>query len=246
MPRAGEPSTPAGVHAQNVGRPARSCTSPSARRSGDSCPERRVVYRLQCDQPTILPIPSVEHSPKAEWAGPRRGGLMVRAPGLAPTLRCCAAQRPRAGLRQSAHDSAVRVCLRPLGFDPVVNVIGRTRPTPHPRSTLASRACSSRRTRPTLSPSKWGDTDVRCRVLCSTPVRAAALAGGDSVTNCTRFHFGGILDGSRARRELGYVPERGIDWPRNGAAVRTEGTRIASSGPSIDLLAHSMRDLRGR
>lgn len=30
--------------------------------------------------------------------------------------------------------------------------------------------------------------------------------------NAGRFHFGAVIEGGRARRELGYVPERAVDW----------------------------------
>ena len=32
--------------------------------------------------------------------------------------------------------------------------------------------------------------------------------------NVRRFHFGGVLDGTRARRELGYLPTAHVTWPR--------------------------------
>lgn len=31
--------------------------------------------------------------------------------------------------------------------------------------------------------------------------------------NMRRFHFGGMLDGRRARERLGYQPSHSIDWP---------------------------------
>jgi nucleoside-diphosphate-sugar epimerase len=42
--------------------------------------------------------------------------------------------------------------------------------------------------------------------------------------NVRRFHFGGVLDGERARRELGYVPTHSVQWPRS-QAVREFATR---------------------
>jgi hypothetical protein len=35
--------------------------------------------------------------------------------------------------------------------------------------------------------------------------------------NTRRFHFGGMLDGRRARDRLGYQPGRPIDWPVDAA-----------------------------
>ena len=32
--------------------------------------------------------------------------------------------------------------------------------------------------------------------------------------NARRFHFGGVLDGTRAREQLGYVPRVRAQWPR--------------------------------
>jgi hypothetical protein len=31
--------------------------------------------------------------------------------------------------------------------------------------------------------------------------------------NLRRFHFGGVIDGARARRSLGYVPSHPVLWP---------------------------------
>jgi nucleoside-diphosphate-sugar epimerase len=32
--------------------------------------------------------------------------------------------------------------------------------------------------------------------------------------NLKKFHFGGVLDGGRARQLLGYVPHHPVEWPR--------------------------------
>jgi hypothetical protein len=45
--------------------------------------------------------------------------------------------------------------------------------------------------------------------------------------NMRRFHFGGILDGERARGVLGYVPSHPLDF---GAAARFARTRRRSAG----------------
>ena len=46
--------------------------------------------------------------------------------------------------------------------------------------------------------------------------------------NLRRFHFGGVLDGSRAARELGYTPSHPLPW-RDLAAVRRHDARWAST-----------------
>jgi len=115
-----------------------------------------------------------------------------------------------------------RVCFRPLGFNPMINILSAE---DYARATVL--AATSRATGvfnihgtdtlplstvirlagrrevplpgPLLSPAYW----LRTRTL-----------GLDFRydLNMRRFHFGGVLDGARAERELGYRPSRSL-WP---------------------------------
>ena len=115
-----------------------------------------------------------------------------------------------------------RVCLRPLGFDPMINVLSTEDYT---RATV--RAAASRVTgvfniagTDTLPLSRLirlaGRRDIPIPgPLLSPAYRLRRRALGLEFRydlNMRRFHFGGVLDGSRAQRELGYRPACSL-WP---------------------------------
>jgi len=217
------------------------------------------VYRLRCDQPTILlEDHPLEHSPRApEWVRDRvEADLMVCARmGLSPlhitVLRCAECLAPSCG-SQLYDFLQSRVCLRPLGFDPVVNVLSVEDAARALHLALDAREqgvfnIPGRDTLPlSVAIQKWGDMDVPLPGPLLDPLYELRrwVRGTDFRydLNRTRFHFGGILDGSRARRELGYVPERAIDWPRDGAAGRPEGMHVARLASALGKRAHLLRD----
>jgi UDP-glucose 4-epimerase len=115
-----------------------------------------------------------------------------------------------------------RVCFRPLGFDPMINLLSSEDCARaivlaassgasgvfniHGRDTLPlSRVIQLAGRRevaipgPLLSPAYWLRT------------RALGLQFRYDL-NMRRFHFGGVLDGTRAERELGFQPLRSL-WP---------------------------------
>ncbi len=117
-----------------------------------------------------------------------------------------------------------RVCLRPAGFDPIINVlaiedavsafIAAARSTaigvfniPGADTLPLSRA---------IAESNCVDIAVPGALMSPLYKLRRAVAGYDFRydLNVRRFHFGGVLDGSRARRELGYVPSARVLWPR--------------------------------
>lgn len=149
--------------------------------------------------------------------------------GLSPlhivVLRC--AEMPAAGTGSQIRDYLEsRVCFRPLGFDPMINVlsledaaaaIGLALDCPArgvfnipgadtlPLSLLIRRA--GRLAIPAPGP------------LMSPLYRLRSLAINTEFRydmNRQRFHFGGVLDGARARRELGYEPKHPIEWSMFG------------------------------
>lgn len=118
-----------------------------------------------------------------------------------------------------------RVCLRPLGFDPMINVLSL-----EDAANAFVLACTSSArgvfnipgmdTLPlsrAIAESQRAQLPVPGPLL--TPLYALRrwIAGFDFHydMNVSRFHFGGVLDGERARRELGYVPSHSVRWPRS-------------------------------
>lgn len=147
--------------------------------------------------------------------------------GLAPAmsiavLRCAELLAPDMGSQLHDYLSS-RVCLRPMGFDPIVNVLS-----------LEDAACAfalaahSEHQGPfnipgadTLSLSKlvrlWGRDDIPVPGPLLGPAyalrrvfrRTSFLYGA----NRWRFHFNGMLDGTRAEQLLGYRPQVRMTWP---------------------------------
>lgn len=132
-----------------------------------------------------------------------------------------------------------RVCLRPLGFDPMINVLSLAD---------AARAVIAATTTPhrgifnvagadTLPLSRlirdWGRRDVPLPGPLLAPLyRLRAATVGFEFRydlNLRRFHFGGVLEGSRARRQLGYEPHHPV---LQLAAPRAARSQVATDRPS--------------
>lgn len=118
-----------------------------------------------------------------------------------------------------------RVCLRPLGFDPMLNVLSL-------EDAVAAFAAAARSTHTGVFNIPGADTLPLSRAIAATvrvdiPVPGPLLAPAYGLRrwiagfefrydlNLRRFHFGGVIDGSRARRLLGYVPSHPVQWPRS-------------------------------
>jgi len=119
------------------------------------------------------------------------------------------------------------VCLRPLGFDPMINVLSTEDYT-----SAIVQAASSQATgvfniagTDTLPLSKIIRLAGRRDIPVPGPLLSPAYRLRRRVLglefrydlNMRRFHFGGILDDSRAKLELGYRPARSL-WPAVCAA----------------------------
>lgn len=119
-----------------------------------------------------------------------------------------------------------RVCLRPLGFDPMINVLSI-------EDCVRAVALALRSRQPRIYNIPGADTLPLSRVVArwgriGVPVPGPLLAPLYRLRtrviglefrydlNMRRFHFGGVLDGSRAWVELGYQPEHRIVWPVPG------------------------------
>lgn len=115
-----------------------------------------------------------------------------------------------------------RVCLRPLGYDPMLNVLSR-----EDLAAAIRRAVSSTATGvfnipgcDTLPLSELASAAHRISLPIPGPALTPLYALRSAFTGLrfrysadqTRFHFGAVLDGSKARRVLGYIPEHSIDF----------------------------------
>ena len=116
-----------------------------------------------------------------------------------------------------------RVCLRPLGFDPMINLLTQADAA---RAVLLAMGRGAQG----VYNIPGADTMPLSRIVrgfrrASVPVPGPLLAPLYRLRtrtvgfefrydlNMRRFHFGGILDGSRARAWLGYAPEHHLVWP---------------------------------
>ena len=116
-----------------------------------------------------------------------------------------------------------RVCLRPLGFDPMINVLSMADAAG--AIVLALRGTASAVYNvggaDTLPLSRliarWGRRDVPVPGPLLAPLYAlrTRTIGLDFRydLNRQRFHLGGLVDDGRARRELGYRSTNAIRWP---------------------------------
>lgn len=127
------------------------------------------------------------------------------------------------------------VCFRPLGFDPMINVIsdddlGRA---------LALAAQSDAEgvfTVPGLDTlplsriiARFGRREVPAPGPLLSPVyglrRIVAGSDFDYAINRGWLHFGGVLEGSRARDVLGYSPRSSVRWPLDLDAIARRARR---------------------
>jgi len=137
-----------------------------------------------------------------------------------------------------------KVCLRPMGFDPMINVIsaedlGRA-------LALAARSdAEGVFTIPGLDTlplsriiARFGRMDVPLPGPTLRPLyqlrRALTAADFHPDVSRGRLHFGGVLDGERAAEVLGYEPAEPVRWPLQMAEVRRRAE------------VRSPRSLRGR
>ncbi|MGE0401212.1 MAG: NAD-dependent epimerase/dehydratase family protein [Kofleriaceae bacterium] len=117
-----------------------------------------------------------------------------------------------------------RVCLRPLGFDPMINVLSLDDAVAAAVAALASDAVGVFNIpgADTLPLSRAIMESRRLDIPVPGPLMAPLYQLRGSVTglefrydiNLRRFHFGGVVDGTRARRELGYEPKHHVAWPQ--------------------------------
>jgi UDP-glucose 4-epimerase len=117
-----------------------------------------------------------------------------------------------------------RVCLRPLGFDPMINILSLEDAAAASIAALRADAIGifnipGADTLPlseVIIESRRVDIPVPGPLLAPLYNLRASLTGLEFRydLNLRRFHFGGVVDGSRARRELDYEPGTRVRWPR--------------------------------
>ncbi len=191
------------------------------------------VYRLVPDKPSVVDEEHpLEHGPRApQWIRDRvEADLTVCSRmGLGRlelvVLRCAECLAPDSG--SQLHDYlASRVCLRPLGFDPMLNLLSIDDMVAAIRLALASdrQGVFNIPGHDTLPLSRliarFGRVDLPLPEPALGPLYRlrSATIGTDFRydLNYWRFHFSGVLDGARARAELGYVPRSPLAWPTPG------------------------------
>lgn len=191
------------------------------------------VYRVRHHEPSVMAEDHpLETSPDApQWLRDRveADQEVCSALGVSPlqifVLRCAECFAPGMGSQLWDYTRS-KVCFRPLGFDPMLNLISLD-------DLVRAHFCA-------LGAPEQGVYNVPG--LDTLPLtEAVALSGGISVPAPgpllaplyalrryssgfdfrydlarVRFHLGGVLDGSRAVKKLGYRPAAGIRWAASG------------------------------
>ncbi|MCA9565122.1 MAG: NAD-dependent epimerase/dehydratase family protein [Myxococcales bacterium] len=188
------------------------------------------VYKVRPDRPTML----TEQDPlEFDPAAPQRVRDRVEADlsvcarigltGLKVAVaRCAECVGPDLGSQLYDYLRS-RVCFRPMGFDPMVN-LSTVKDTVRGLLAVATTDETGAFNLPgadTLPLSRviglWGRKEfVVPGPLLHPLYRLRSMTLGTEFRydlNRWRFHFSGVLDGERARRVLGFSPENPIDWP---------------------------------
>jgi UDP-glucose 4-epimerase len=187
------------------------------------------VYRVRASEPTIIPEDhALEFSSRApQWVRDRVEADLSTCSRMGMSrleivvIRAAECLAPESGSQLWDYLSS-RVCFAPVGFDPMINVMS----VPDQvdilqRAVLApDQGVFNAPGKDTLPLSLVIREAGRIRVPAPGPLlsplyglRALAVNGDFRYDlNYARFHFGGILDGTRAARVLGYVPKTSIAW----------------------------------
>lgn len=187
------------------------------------------IYRTRPDQPSVFAEDHpIDFSPSApQWLRDRvEADLTVCARmGMCSlqiaVLRCSECVGPDIGSQLYDYLQSA-VCLRPLGFDPMLNLLS----IPDQVAALVAAAKSEAQGvfnipgADTLPLSALIDRARRRDVPVPGPLlqplyRLRSLTTGTRFRydlNLGRFHFSGIADGRRAKEVLGYTPQHRLDW----------------------------------
>ena len=137
-------------------------------------------------------------------------------------LRCAECLAPGAGSQLWDYLQS-RVCFRPLGFDPMINVIS-PEDLGHALALAAESDAEGIFTIPGLDTlplsriiARFGRTEVPMPGPALRPLYRlrGMVTDADFHPDVSRgrLHFGGVLDGERAAKVLGYEPAQPVHWP---------------------------------
>ena len=156
-------------------------------------------------------------------------------------LRCAEILAPGCGSQLWDYLES-RICLRPFGFDPIINVLSLD-----DAAMAFSAAARSTATGPfnirgidtlplttAIAEAQRFDIAVPGPLMSPLYRLRRRVAGFDFRydLNVRRFHFGGVLDGSRARDQLGYEPRVHVQWPRRWWTALLE--RLSADRAALD------------
>jgi UDP-glucose 4-epimerase len=137
-------------------------------------------------------------------------------------LRCAEVLAPGTG--SQLFDYLVSpICFRPMGFDPMLNVLSLKDSVRALESAIRSpeqgvfNICGADTLPLSVAIRRWGRIGLPVPSSWMTPLYRwrRRLRGHDFRygMNRRRFHYSGVLDGRRAREVLGFVPNVQVDWP---------------------------------
>ncbi len=197
-----------------------------------------LIYRVRSDQPSVFaedhPINFSARAP--QWLRDRvEADLTVCARmGMCDlqiaVLRCSECVGPGIGSQLFDYLQS-RVCLRPMGFDPMLNLLSVDDTVAALTAAIGTDAqgvfnIPGADTLPLSALiERAGRLDVPVPGPLLRPLYGLrALTRGTQFRydlNLGRFHFSGVPDGTRARDVLGYVPRHRIDWHGLTSGPRT-------------------------
>lgn len=191
------------------------------------------VYQVQADLPVLI---GEDHPLNLSPNAPQYVRDRVEADlhacvrmGLSPlrivVLRCAEVLAPGTGSQLFDYLESP-VCLRPIGYDPMLNVLSAKdvveamRMAVHVQEQGVFNVPGFDTLPLSLCIQKWGRLAIPVPGAWMTPLYRwrRQLRGHDFSygMNRRRFHYSGVLDGRRARTVLGYTPGAPIDWPGVG------------------------------
>ena len=187
------------------------------------------VYALKPGSPTVLrednPLDLTGHGP--QWLRDRIEADVAVCTRMGLTdlktvvLRTSEIVAPGVGSQLYDYLQS-RVCLRPVGFDPMLNLLSLDDAVAALRGALAVDATGVFNI-PGADTLPLSEAVQRCdRPVIPIPGPALGplyrlrrrVKGADFRydLNAARFHYSGLLDGTRAERVLGYRPQHSLDW----------------------------------
>lgn len=201
------------------------------------------VYRIGGRQPAIIDErEALELDPKApQWIRDRVAADLTVCTRMGmgrvkiAVLRFAECLAPMMGSQLYDYLTAP-ICFRPLGFDPIINVISVSDMVSATVAAATSEAegifnVPGLDTLPlSLLIRRWGHRGIGAPGALLGPLyRLRSAVEGSEFRydlNHWRFHFNGVLSGRRAELELGYRPRQGIEWPAQAAEPITPSSIV--------------------